>query len=104
MTDQYDITITAMCMWEETIGPLSNNPEVQIVFEQQGTCEVRDMILSHATQCHDDWERAQAAGYDDCFDWDWVPKWMRDNLTWTPQSINYTPSTPPLHMYLGEAA
>lgn len=105
MTDAADIAITAMCMWEEVLANRDRTPEMQVTFDNLGFCQVRDLILSHAKQCHDDWELFGDT-FEDCFDWGWVPQWMRDNLIWDPQSIDLVsrPRPTPLHMYLGEGA
>lgn len=105
MTTPEDIAITAMCMWEEVLANRDRDPEMQVTFDNLGFCQVRDLILSHAKQCHDDWEAVEF--YEDCFDWAWVPQWMRDNLIWEPLSIDLV-SRPsfeaPMFMYLGEQA
>lgn len=102
MTTEADIAITAMCMWEEVLANRDRTPEMQVTFDNLGTCQVRDLILSHAKQCHDDWEVDE--NFWGCFDWEWVPQWMRDNLIWEPLDIYSKARPAPLHMYLGEQA
>jgi len=37
---------------------------------------MRHLAIVHADQCHLDYAKAVEDGYDDAFDWDFVPDWV----------------------------
>ena len=76
-----DLALTAMCLWEEYLTN-RNDPEFHAALEVVGTAQLREDVLALAEPCHDAWERAQAEGYDDCFDWRWCPDWLTHNVSW----------------------
>jgi len=73
----------AMCIWEEILSLKERNMQVSRHFEQGGTAAIRLFALSLAKPCHLAWERAvKDAGYDDAFDWEFVPDWISENVNW----------------------
>lgn len=42
---------------------------------------MRILAITLAERCHYDYLNAIADGYDDCFDWDFVPNWIREHYS-----------------------
>ena len=52
-------------------------------WEDNGTCFMRDIAVSNAEACHLAYCKAvEEDGYDDSFDWEFVPAWCKKHLTW----------------------
>lgn len=89
----------AMCLWEAALylTPRDDgNEPIQAWLDQRGTAEVRRMILNQAEACHVEWEQAVEAGYDDCFDWHWCPKWLLERIDWSDPDVQGDISLKPL--------
>jgi hypothetical protein len=73
--------LAAMCLWEAVVAPDSDDSAPWYDDREcEGTCALRDRVLSLAPQCDSDWEFAQAnLGFDDSFDWEFAPQWLRFN-------------------------
>lgn len=98
-----DVVYTALCLWERALEMRGEIP-AQSTFDYIGYCQVRSHIIELAEFCWKDFEKIRE-DYDDSFDWEFVPKWMSENLTWTHWSVNYTPASPaPDFFHLGEGA
>jgi len=77
----------ACCIWEEfleirkispgKINQFSTEGRILQGFEERGTAHMRMFAIALAERCHNDWVKAVEDGYDDCFDWDFVPNWIR---------------------------
>ncbi len=80
LISQYDLTEAACCIWEELLNRISN-PKFEIAFEKHGHGHMRHLAIVHADQCHLDYAKAVEDGYDDCFDWDFVPDWVEKYFT-----------------------
>lgn len=71
-----DRVFTAMCIWEALLGT-ENHPGFEFSKEQVGWAVTRSIAGEFAEPCNDAWEYANKhLGYDDSFDWDWVPRFM----------------------------
>ena len=75
---------TAACLWEaclkfkdadNSIGHIVSN-----WFEIKGTAEVRSTVISWHAECDAAYTAAVATGYDDSFDWEFVPQWLATKL------------------------
>jgi hypothetical protein len=71
-----DRVFTAMCIWEALLGT-ENHLGFEYSKEQVGWAATRSIAGEFAEPCNDAWEYANKhLGYDDSFDWDWVPRFM----------------------------
>lgn len=71
-----DRVFTAMCIWEALLGT-DNHLGFEYSKEQVGWAATRSIAGEFAEPCNDAWEYAHKhLGYDDSFDWDWVPQWL----------------------------
>jgi hypothetical protein len=77
-----DLVDSAMCLWEAMLDLKSGDTfeEITQAFAQNGFASMRNFARSWAEQCHLDW---QAADFDDCFDWEWCPLWLREGIDWS---------------------
>jgi hypothetical protein len=80
----------AMCAWEYLIEDrgkhrADQNPNLRPFWdflESVGTSQARWLILTEvAPKIEADYQEATARGYDDPFDWEYVPLWLSKNLT-----------------------
>lgn len=88
MTD-LEFAEAACCIWEEFLEirkispgkfePFSTEARILQGFEDEGTSAMRLKAINLAERCHYDYLNAIADGYDDCFDWDFVPNWIREH-------------------------
>ena len=76
LISQYDLTEAACCIWEYLLQQRRINPEIQTAFSDYGYAHMRYLAIIHADQCHLDYAKAVEKGYDDAFDWDFVPDWV----------------------------
>jgi len=122
MTTANDVALTAMCLWEAVLeycaDDYGNNSlssslnyevhkSVSVVRINIGAARLRDTVLGFAKPCHDEWEVAVAAGYDDSFDWEWCPAWLdaRVDWTWSPGPAMRVPTLEQLAiLYHGKAS
>jgi hypothetical protein len=76
-----DVALAAMCLWEAVVAPDSDDETPwHDDRECEGTCYLRDRILGMAEQCDADWQYAREhMGFDDSFDWEFAPGWLRHN-------------------------
>jgi hypothetical protein len=71
-----DIAFDAMCVWEWVLENKDDIPELREQFEQLGTCQMRERSLTVLPELREAFERAKENGYEDCFDWEFVPWFM----------------------------
>lgn len=90
---------TAACLWEAALEALAKGeaearaegtpPPAVVSFERrlhsyrlhEGTCFVRQQVASLAPECDAAWDALSEDERDtQCFDWDFVPNWLRDNF------------------------
>lgn len=72
---------TAMCLWEAFLED-RDAPDAPwaILLRNYGTHTARDTVLSLAKLCEADWEeRSEDERDSECFDWDFCPRWLRNN-------------------------
>lgn len=88
----------AMCAWEWMIEVRSNNPHVRAPsgftcwFSQVGTAEARVTCFTDLSEAiHWAWEAAREAGFDDCFDWEFVPWFMTECVEWSSLGADVVP-------------
>jgi len=93
--ETYDITEAACCIWEALLAIRSRVTfeeergetseyflkEINEGFIDHGTAQMRYLAITHAEKCHLDYVKAVEDGFDDAFDWDFVPTWVRENFT-----------------------
>lgn len=74
----------AMSMWEWVIEN-EGKPESPwyAAGDDIGMGQLRSNVLDAAIACETDYQEAVAVeGYDDCFDWAFVPAWMDKHADW----------------------
>ena len=85
---QYDLTDTAMCIWEAILEASGTDklPEgLGAYWETWGTCAVRDQVQKLAPFCHLEWQATIDSPTSPdlgSFDWDWCPAWLADRVSW----------------------
>jgi len=73
--------VEAMIVWEAVL--YSNRDQFEAYRGDYGAYELRDQLAHHVCPVVvDDWKRNAECyigngGFDGCFDWDWVPQWIR---------------------------
>lgn len=83
--DPEDITYAAMCIWEQFLDGVRQRALISEAFENMGYTEMRHFAMSLAADCNADWEKASKYGYDACFDWEFVPAWLKENVEFNKQ-------------------
>jgi hypothetical protein len=75
-----------MCLWEEVHGRITddNFPDWVQAREAVGTAAMRSCCADMVEQLEADWVLAQERGYDDSFDWEFVPVWVNLNVEFDP--------------------
>jgi hypothetical protein len=69
---------TAMCLWEAVQDGLRrDDPLFKALIEEGGTCAARHTVASWIAECDSAWEASEQV---DCFDWDFVPVFLRSKL------------------------
>ncbi len=70
-----DIALDAMVVWEWAMETLADDKEGPLakLFERYGYCEMRERLLRSVPYVRVSWHRAADAGYEDSFDWEFVP-------------------------------
>ena len=96
-----DIAETAMCLWEYF---LEDEPKNYLEYrEENGACDTRMHVLSWAEACDAAWKHAvETRGYDEPFDWHFVPTWCNRCLSDDFELITSDPAQAVVLM-LGEA-
>ena len=76
-----DRVFTAMCIWEALLGT-DHHLGFEYSKEQVGWAATRSYAAEFAEPCNDAWEYANKhLGYDDSFDWDWVPLFIKNGIS-----------------------
>jgi hypothetical protein len=76
----------AACMWEHVLTRLRRvrpgdvNPWDDYR-NAYGMAALRQKVILHATELEKRYQDATANGYDQAFDWEYVPKYMEDHVT-----------------------
>lgn len=76
-----DIAFDAMCIWEWALEARERkfgNGILNNFFDKYGTCEMRVQCVSVLPYARSLWQHAVDLGYEDCFDWEYVP-WFMEN-------------------------
>lgn len=69
---------TAMCLWEEYVTSEDGEyPYLENFVRSHGVNATRDLVLGWVELCDMAWLVAAAHGYDEAFDWDFVPMFIR---------------------------
>lgn len=77
------IALNAMCLWEEIV--LNDDGPWKAYREAVGSWEMRQLCLDVlAPAIQETWEMAHALDPDGhyCFDWEFVPEWLRTSVNW----------------------
>jgi hypothetical protein len=78
----FDAAEAAACLWEEVLEN-RDRPDVRAAFDNCGSADLRATVCGWAEPVHRDWEEASANGYDDPFDFEFVPAWIKANATFS---------------------
>lgn len=74
-----------MCLWEAV---LENRDDLdRTSWEEMGTACIRNNISELAPQVHMAWELAKQLGFDDAFDWEFCPWFVRECIDWETVTI-----------------
>lgn len=69
----------ALCIWEFCLHQRCKDDDS--VFDWlrggEGTAAARDQCVALAADCDKSYQMANTLGYDDSFDWEFVPRWVR---------------------------
>lgn len=84
-----DLVDAAMCLWEYCLNESPRQFSDYVVVA--GYCETRSRIAALAALCHQAYEVAREQGYDNCFDWEFVPRWF-DRCVEEDLTVNCTPA------------
>lgn len=73
----YDECEAAMCLWEESIQRqhMRDDELFGWLAGGEGAARARGMCIELAKDIEYSYNVAKAFGFDDCFDWDFVPMW-----------------------------
>jgi hypothetical protein len=75
----------AACMWEHVLQRMRRPNKVSNHWEDYATAHgmaaLRATVIAHAPILEEEYQKAVENGYDKCFDWDYVPKYMEDHVT-----------------------
>lgn len=94
MPSSLELAEAACCIWEEFLAlkaraqnsplyPGGQGDRLLKTWESEGTAQMRLNAINLAERCHMDWRKAvDERGYDDPFDWDFVPRWISENVKW----------------------
>ena len=79
-----DEAVTAMCLWEAWLEIRNTSTPGDLVAEEMerlqgehGVASIREVVLGLVPACELAWKAAHALGYDDCFDWEFCPDFLR---------------------------
>lgn len=74
-----DVAYDAACVWEWALEEKEKaGSALRVLFDRWGTCEMREALVQSVPHVRVSFERAKAAGYENCFDWEFVP-WFMEN-------------------------
>lgn len=78
-----------MCLWEYCLNETPAQFTERIVIE--GYATTRALVSGLAAPCHQAYEIARDQGYDDSFDWEFVPRWF-DRCVEGDMTVNCDPA------------
>lgn len=69
----------ALCMWEYSLARQmdGDNSVFDWLRAGEGSAAARDMCIDLASDLDTSYQVAVELGYDTCFDWEFVPRWLR---------------------------
>ena len=73
---QVDLREAACCIWEALLDDRINYPQFDTMWENEGSAGVRMWAVNNAERCEKAYLKAKKHGFDDCYDWTFVPKWL----------------------------
>lgn len=75
----------ALCLWEECIRrrQLGDDEFFDWLRGGEGAANARDMCVQLAKDCETSYQVARECGFDDSFDWEFVPLWVNLAITIT---------------------
>ena len=76
-----DDALAAMCIWEYA---MEDHVVYQWLEQGEGACQARDNALALAPYANQAWLKAKEQGYDDPFDWEFVPWFVSDVMCHCP--------------------
>ena len=81
----YEHLEAAACMWEHVLEQLRPRNPVQTPWheyrEAYGMANLRERVILHSRELERHYQEARENGYDQPFDWEFVPKYMEDHVT-----------------------
>lgn len=82
MTDnELSLCDAAATLWEHVLSLHGKCDWLDELWDGFGTASIRYDTITLSREVHEDWLRAQREhGYDQCFDWDFVPRWWELNV------------------------
>jgi hypothetical protein len=95
-------TTTAMAIWEDVLARVRNTPtdqdsDVTEIMGAIGTCDARELFACMALPMDQAWLIASQLGYDEPFDWEFVPAMMRELL---PEIVENSCAVPDRRVWL----
>lgn len=83
----------ALCMWEHAVTPdglmnIKSKPFLDWLAGEEGYAHARMAVIHLAPFCEISYIWAKHNGYDDCFDWEFVPAWCQYAMKRTPAVIS----------------
>lgn len=74
--DVHDLLEAACCIWEEMIDQFRRAQGEKFAHFPGGFASARSWAYNQAETVHMAWEIAQLAGFNDAFDWEFVPAFL----------------------------
>jgi hypothetical protein len=91
-----DIAYDAACIWEWAVGASDVvGSDMANMFARRGTGDMRVEFMNAIPYVRKSFEQAKAAGYEDCFDWEFVPWFMENCVDMTLSEWAYDTSKLP---------
>lgn len=79
---EHDLCEAACCLWEEVLQLLDrNHKQLDEIREAEGMSALRLKVVGWVDELEADYKKAVADGYDDSFDWEFVPAWINTKLS-----------------------
>lgn len=84
--DQID---AALCLWEYSnlCREAGDDSVHDWLRGGEGACAARQQCIELAKDCEKSWRIAHELGYDTSFDWEFVPRWVREAMHITTYSL-----------------
>lgn len=74
MSGNENLMTSAMCLWEAALENSDLMARLKSHCCSAATC--REYIICITPICEDAWKIAKSSGYDDCYDWEFCPRFL----------------------------